>query len=144
MVGGTVSAYFGALHYWWPKMIGRTYSLVWGRLTAIFIFAGFNLTFFPQFILGYRGMPRRYHVYPPEFQVLHVLSSTGSSLLAVAYLLPFAYLLYSMRYGDPAPSNSWGATGLEWSVASPPPKHNFEEIPKVTAPPYDYPVEYDA
>jgi cytochrome c oxidase subunit 1 len=141
MVGGTVAAYFGALHYWWPKIIGRTYSLVWGRLSALLIFLGFNLTFFPQFILGYLGMPRRYHVYAPEFQVLNVFSSTGSSILAVTYLLPFIYLFYSMRYGEPAGPNPWGATGLEWTVPSPPPKHNFEVIPVVTGPAYDYPIE---
>ena len=141
MVGGTVSAYFGALHYWWPKIIGRTYLLVWGRLSAIFIFFGFNLTFFPQFILGYLGMPRRYHVYDPAFQVLHVLSSAGSSILAVAYIMPFAYLFWSMRYGDAAGPNPWGATGLEWTVPSPPPKHNFAAIPVVTGQPYDCPVE---
>jgi cytochrome c oxidase subunit 1 len=144
MVGGTVSAYFGALHYWWPKIVGRTYSLVWGRLTAIFIFFGFNLTFFPQFILGYLGMPRRYHVYAPEFQVLHVLSSAGASILAVAYVMPFLYLFYSMRYGDAAGPNPWGATGLEWTVPSPPPKQNFEHIPVVTHRPYDYPTEAES
>lgn len=144
MVGGTVSAFFGALHYWWPKMFGRNYSHVWGRLSAIFIFLGFNLTFFPQFILGYLGMPRRYHVYPEQFQVLHVLSSAGASILGVAYVLPFVYLFYAMRYGEPAPPNPWGATGLEWTVPSPPPKHNFAEPPVVTRPPYDYEMEWKA
>jgi cytochrome c oxidase subunit 1 len=143
MVGGTISAYFGALHFWWPKMVGRTYSMVWGRLSALFIFLGFNLTFFPQFILGYLGMPRRYHVYDPSFQVLHVFSSVGSSVLAVAYLMPFTYLLYSMRYGDPAGPNPWDVTGLEWTVPSPPPKHNFDRTPTVTAPPYDYEIEME-
>jgi cytochrome c oxidase subunit 1 len=143
MVGGTVSAFFGALHYWWPKMIGRKYSLVWGRLSAIFIFLGFNLTFFPQFLLGYLGMPRRYHVYAPEFQVLNVFSSTGASVLAVAYLIPFLYLFYSMRYGEPAGDNPWPAIGLEWTTPSPPPKHNFSEIPVVSGPPYDYHVEIE-
>ncbi|WEX10571.1 cbb3-type cytochrome c oxidase subunit I [Chelativorans sp. AA-79] len=142
MVGGTVSAYFGALHYWWPKMFGRNYSHVWGRLSAIFIFLGFNLTFFPQFILGYLGMPRRYHVYPDDFQVLHVLSSAGAGVLGIAYLLPFTYLFYSLRYGPPAPANPWNAAGLEWTVPSPPPKHNFEEQPVITGPPYDYEMEY--
>lgn len=141
MVGGTVSAFFGALHYWWPKITGRTYSRIWGRLTAIFIFLGFNLTFFPQFLLGYLGMPRRYHVYDPAFQVLHVLSTAGASVLGVAYLLPFAYLLYSLRHGAPAGPNPWQAKGLEWTVPSPPPKHNFERIPVVTEDAYAYPVE---
>ncbi|MGE0717111.1 MAG: cbb3-type cytochrome c oxidase subunit I [Alphaproteobacteria bacterium] len=144
MVGGTVSAYFGALHFWWPKMTGRLYPLVWGRLSAIAIFFGFNLTFFPQFILGYLGMPRRYHVYDPAFQVLHVLSSAGASILAVAYVMPFLYLLYAMRYGDPAGPDPWGATGLEWTVPSPPPKHNFATIPEVADGPYEYPIERES
>lgn len=141
MVGGTVSAFFGALHYWWPKIIGRRYNHIWGSITAIFIFLGFNLTFFPQFLLGYWGMPRRYHVYPPEFQTLHVLSSAGATILGFAYLFPFVYLIYSMRYGKPADDNPWDARGLEWTVPSPPPKHNFDTVPVVSGPAYDYPVE---
>jgi cytochrome c oxidase subunit 1 len=141
MVGGTVSAFFGALHYWWPKIVGRRYNHIWGSITAIFIFLGFNMTFFPQFLLGYWGMPRRYHVYPPEFQTLHVLSSAGASMLGVAYLIPFVYLIYSMRYGKPAGDNPWDVRGLEWTVPSPPPKHNFERLPVVSGPPYDYPIE---
>ncbi|WFU12754.1 cytochrome c oxidase subunit I (plasmid) [Rhizobium sp. CB3090] len=143
MVGGTVSAFFGALHYWWPKIVGRMYSIVWGRLAAIFIFLGFNLTFFPQFLLGYLGMPRRYHVYPPEFQVLNVFSSVGATLLGAAYLMPFIYFIHSLRYGAPAGDNPWGATGLEWTTPSPPPKHNFDSVPLVDRPPYDYEVEME-
>jgi cytochrome c oxidase subunit 1 len=138
MVGGAVTAFFGALHFWWPKITGRMYSLGWGRIAAALIFVGFNLTFFPQFILGYLGMPRRYATYPPQFQLLHDLSSAGASILAVAYLLPFVYLVYSLRHGAPAPANPWGATGLEWTVPSPPPKHNFDVPPVVTGPAYDY------
>ena len=141
MVGGTISAFFGALHYWWPKIIGRMYSLAWGRVTAIFFFIGFNLTFFPQFLLGYLGMPRRYHVYPPEFQVLNVISTGGAAVLGIAYVMPLIYLVYSMRYGKPAPENPWDATGLEWTTPSPPPKHNFETLPVVDRPPYDYEIE---
>jgi cytochrome c oxidase subunit 1 len=141
MVGGAVTAFFGALHFWWPKITGRMYSLAWGRLAAALIFLGFNLTFFPQFILGYLGMPRRYHVYPPQFQVLHVLSTAGASILGVAYLLPFVYLLYSLRNGAPATANPWDVTGLEWTVPSPPPKHNFAEPPVVTEEPYAYPLQ---
>jgi cytochrome c oxidase subunit 1 len=140
MVGGTISAYFGALHYWWPKITGRLYSLAWGRMTALFVYFGFNLTFFPQFILGYLGMPRRYHVYAPEFQVLNVLSSAGASILAIAYLMPMFYLYYSLRHGKAAGANPWGVLGLEWTVASPPPKHNFERTPTVTERPHNYPV----
>ncbi|HWE01280.1 MAG TPA: cytochrome c oxidase subunit I [Tepidisphaeraceae bacterium] len=138
MVGGTVMAYFGGLHYWWPKATGRMYSEVWGRVTVCIIFLGFNLTFFPQFILGYLGMPRRYHSYPPEFQVYNVLSTAGASILAVGYLLPFAYLPWSLRWGKPAGNNPWRATGLEWQTASPPPEHNFEVTPVVTEEAYAY------
>jgi cytochrome c oxidase subunit 1 len=141
MVGGTVSAYFGALHYWWPKIVGRRYSLAWGRFDAILVYFGFNLTFFPQFILGYLGMPRRYHVYAPQFQVLNVLSSAGAGILGIAYLLPFFYLYYSLRYGKPAGANPWGSLGLEWTVSSPPPKHNFDQTPTVDEPAYNYLIE---
>jgi cytochrome c oxidase subunit 1 len=138
MVGGTIMAYLGGLHYWWPKMTGRMYPEGWAKLSALIIFLGFNLTFFPQFILGYLGMPRRYHVYPPEFQVLHVLSTAGASVLAVGYVIPMVYFIWSLRYGKVAGANPWGATGLEWKTSSPPPKHNFEEIPVMTHEAYDY------
>jgi cytochrome c oxidase subunit 1 len=138
MVGGTIMAYMGGLHYWWPKMTGRMYPEAWAKLSALVIFLGFNLTFFPQFILGYLGMPRRYHVYPEEFQVLHVLSTAGASVLAVGYILPMMYFIWSLRYGKMATANPWGATGLEWQTASPPPAHNFEETPVVTHGAYDY------
>jgi len=139
MVGGTVSAFFGALHYWWPKMTGRLSNDVWARISAVLIFAGFNLTFFPQFMLGYEGMPRRYHVYPPEFQTLMVMSSVGAFVLAIGYLLPTTYLFWSLRFGKPAGDNPWGATGLEWTVPSPPPTHNFDTIPLVDSAAYAYP-----
>ncbi|MFL6528522.1 MAG: cytochrome c oxidase subunit I [Chthoniobacterales bacterium] len=138
MVGGMVMAYLGALHFWWPKISGRMYPERLARLSAITIFLGFNLTFFPQFILGYLGMPRRYHVYAPEFQVLNVLSSAGASILAVGYLLPLAYLLWSWKYGKVAGPNPWRATGLEWTTASPPPPDNFEVTPIVDEEPYRY------
>lgn len=144
MVGGTVSAFFGALHFWWPKITGRDYTKMWGGLTAVLIFGGFNMTFFPQFLLGYLGMPRRYHSYDPEFQVLHLLSSAGASILAVGYTLPVFYLGWSLRWGKPAETNPWGATGLEWTVPSPPPKHNFEEVPVVVEGPYHYPLKHPA
>jgi cytochrome c oxidase subunit 1 len=138
MVGGTIMAYLGGLHYWWPKMTGRMYPEGWAKLSALVIFLGFNLTFFPQFILGYLGMPRRYHVYPDEFQVLHVLSTAGASVLAVGYVMPMVYFIWSLRYGAMATANPWGATGLEWKTASPPPMHNFDGAPVVTHEAYDY------
>ncbi len=138
MVGGTALAFLGGLHYWWPKFTGRMYIEAWGRVSAILIFIGFNVTFFPQFILGYLGMPRRYHDYPPEFQILNIISSTGSLVLAAGYLLPMVYLVHSLWYGKKAPNNPWNAKGLEWTTTSPPPKHNFETPPVVDFMPYDY------
>jgi cytochrome c oxidase subunit I len=138
MVGGMVMAYMGGLHYWWPKITGRMYPEMWGTIAAVVIFFGFNLTFFPQYILGYLGMPRRYHFYPPEFQMLNVMSTAGASILAVGYVLPLVYLLASLRWGKLAGPNPWDATGLEWQTSSPPPKDNFIETPMVIGPPYDY------
>jgi cytochrome c oxidase subunit 1 len=139
MVGGAVMAYLGGIHYWWPKITGRMYPDVWARIAAALIFLGFNLTFFPQFVMGYMGMPRRYAVYPAEFQVLNVLSSAGASILAVGYAIPLIYLIWSMRYGPPAPQNPWGAKGLEWENApSPPPTENFDVMPVVTEEAYNY------
>jgi cytochrome c oxidase subunit 1 len=142
MVGGAILGYLAGIHFWWPKMFGKMYDENWSRLSAVIIFVGFNLTFFPQFLLGYMGMPRRYHVYPPEFQVLNVLSSAGASLLGLGFLIPLTYLLWSLKYGPDAPPNPWGATGLEWQTTSPPPKHNFEITPVVTHEAYDYEALY--
>jgi cytochrome c oxidase subunit I len=138
MVGGAVMAYMGGLHFWWPKLTGRLYNDMLGRISAIIIFLGFNLTFFPQFILGYLGMPRRYYAYAPEFQVYNVLSTAGASILAVGYVLPFVYLLWSLRWGKIAPANPFRATGLEWQTSSPPPPENFEKTPLVTQDAYSY------
>ncbi|MBZ5530361.1 MAG: cytochrome c oxidase subunit I [Acidobacteriia bacterium] len=138
MVGGMVTAYLGGIHFWWPKMTGRLYPEAPAKLAALITFIGFNLTFFPQFILGYLGMPRRYHMYPPEFQVLNVLSSAGASVLAVGFIMPLVYFLWSLKYGQVAGDNPWDAKGLEWQTTSPPPTHNFHEIPVVTEDPYNY------
>jgi len=138
MVGGMVSAVMAGLHFWWPKITGRMYPESLGRMAAIILFIGFNLTFFPQFILGVLGMPRRYHSYPPEFQVLNVLSTAGASILALGYLLPTIYLIWSLKYGAIAGANPWHAAGLEWTVQSPPPVENFSETPIVDFEAYDY------
>ena len=138
MVGSAVMAYLGGIHFWWPKMTGRKYPERLARLAAAIIFLGFNLTFFPQFVLGYLGMPRRYHVYPPEFQVLNVLSTAGASILGVGYVLPLAYLLWSLRYGAIAGMNPWKARGLEWQTPSPPPTNNFAVPPTVVRDAYAY------
>jgi cytochrome c oxidase subunit I len=143
MVGGTVMAYLGGIHFWWPKMTGRMYPELWGKLAALTVFIGFNLTFFPQFVLGYLGMPRRYYEYPPEFQVLNVMSTAGASILAVGYLLPLVYLLLSLGISPKAGPNPWGAAGLEWQTPSPPPTFNFDEPPAVPRAVYDYPLGED-
>ncbi|MGF1553545.1 MAG: cbb3-type cytochrome c oxidase subunit I, partial [Paracoccaceae bacterium] len=138
MVGGMVSAFFAGLHFWWPKMTGRMYSDFWARVGAVTLFIGFNVTFFPHFFLGYAGMPRRYHTYPDQYQLLHDISSAGALILAAGYLLPACYLTYSLFMGARATGNPWRATGLEWQTRSPPIKHNFEETPVVTEGPYRY------
>ena len=147
MVGGSLMAYLGAMHFWWPKMTGRLYPEGWGKFAAILIFFGFNLTFFPQFVLGYLGMPRRYHVYPEEWQILNVMSSAGASILGVGYLLPLGYLFWSLWYGQRSGKNPWRASGLEWETESPPITHNFHETPIVKGDVYDYdptePVELE-
>ena len=138
MVGGTVMGYLGGMHYFWPKITGKLYWEPLAKLSALIVFLGFNLTFFPQFILGYMGMPRRYAAYAPEFHMLNVLSTAGASILGVGYVLPLLYLTWSWRYGKPAGPNPWRATGLEWQTPSPPPRENFEETPVVTRGPYDF------
>jgi cytochrome c oxidase subunit 1 len=139
MVGGAIMAYLGGIHFWWPKMTGRMYNDTLAKASAILVFVGFNLTFFPQFVLGYLGMPRRYYSYPEEFQVLNVLSTAGAGVLGIGYTLAFTYLVYSLFKGAQAPSNPWGAKGLEWEdTTSPPPTFNFDKDIVVDEPAYDY------
>lgn len=138
MVGGQVIAYLGGLHFWWPKMTGKMYSEFWGKISAMLVFIGFNLTFFPQFILGYQGMPRRYASYPEELQVLNIFSTAGASVLGVGMLLPVVYLTHSLFWGKKAPDNPWMLSGLEWRTSSPPPTLNFEETPVVTWEAYEF------
>jgi cytochrome c oxidase subunit 1 len=138
MVGGSVSAFMAGIHYWWPKVTGRLYHEFWAQFAAITMFLGFNMTFLPQFLMGWEGMPRRYHYYPPVFQIWHVFSSAGAGILAVAYVMPLAYLGWSLVRGERAGDNPWQATGLEWQTTSPPPKHNFERQPVVDTDPYMY------
>ena len=126
MVGGAVMAYLGGLHFWWPKITGRLYPDAWARFAALVIFVGFNLTFFPQFVLGYLGMPRRYAVYPAEFQVLNVMSSAGASILGVGYLIPLIYFIWSFKYGPSRDPIRGAPRDLEWTTPSPPPTENFD------------------
>ncbi|MGE0447532.1 MAG: cbb3-type cytochrome c oxidase subunit I, partial [Vicinamibacterales bacterium] len=138
MVGGAIMGYLAAMHFWWPKITGRMYPEGWAKFAALIIFVGFNMTFFPQFILGYLGMPRRYHTYPAEFQVLNVLSTAGATILAIGYTIPLVYFIWSMKKGAIAGPNPWGATGLEWTTQSPPLTENFTTTPVVTEDAYDY------
>jgi cytochrome c oxidase subunit 1 len=143
MVGGMVMAFMGGMHFWWPKMTGKMYPEHWAKLSAGLVFIGFNLTFFPQFIVGYLGMPRRYHAYPEEFQVYHVLSTAGASVLGVGYLLPAIYFTWSIFKGDKAPANPYNAKGLEWTVPSPPPTENFRVMPVVNEEVYAYAEQHE-
>ncbi|HEY3782768.1 MAG TPA: cbb3-type cytochrome c oxidase subunit I [Fimbriimonadaceae bacterium] len=140
MVGGTLSAFLGGIHFWWPKMFGRMYPEFWGKIAAIITFVGFNLTFMPQFIVGFLGMPRRYHYYyfAPEYAPYHILSSAGASVLAVGLIMPLVYLTWSLKYGEPAGKNPFHAVGLEWTTQSPPITSNFDTIPVVTWEAYEY------
>ena len=138
MVGGTLMAYLGGLHFWWPKITGRMYPEGWAKLSALIVFVGFNLTFFPQFLVGYLGMPRRYAMYPPEFQVLNVMSTAGATILGAGYLLPMIYLTWAWFRGPIAGSNPFAAKGLEWETTSPPPTFNFDRPPIVTEATHSY------
>ena len=137
MFGGTVIAFLGGLHYWWPKMTGKMYNEKLGRIACLILFVGFNVTFFTQFVAGSRGMPRRYFHYQEEFTSLNQLSSVGSYIMAVAFFMIAGYLLHSLAKGRKAPANPWGANSLEWHTPSPPPFDNFDrEMHGVD--PYDY------
>lgn len=145
MVGGTVTAFLAALHFWWPKMTGKLYPDTIAKYNAIVVFLGFNLTFLPQFVAGYLGMPRRYHYYylNPDFQIWNIASTLGASVLAVGFAVPVFYLTWSWKKGRPSPANPWGAKGLEWETDSPPHPHNFETIPIIQGEVYDYNAEAD-
>src|SRR4029079_16294818 len=125
MMGGTVIAFLAGLHYWWPKMFGRMYNDKIARIACIIIFIGFNMTFFTQFILASRGMPRRYYNYLDQFQPLHAFSTVGSWLLGLGFLVLLICFIRSLRSGAPAPANPWGGLSLEWTTASPPITENF-------------------
>jgi cytochrome c oxidase subunit 1 len=137
MMGGVLVAFLGGLHYWWPKMTGRMFNDLWGRGAALLVFVGFNLTFFPQFLAGTHGMPRRYYTYDDKFHVYQALSSIGSLVLTIAFVTIFCYLLHSLFRGKRAPANPWGSATLEWQCSSPPPHDNFKSPPPV-GDPYDY------
>jgi len=138
MVGGTMMGFMAGLHFWFPKMFGRLYSQRLSAVVALLAISGFILTFTPQFLLGNAGMPRRYHTYPAEYQPLNIISTIGSWAIGAGLLIGLLYLLVALWRGKPAGSNPWNLLGLEWSISSPPPPHNFEEPPEVWQEPYDY------
>ena len=137
MVGGTLMALFAGLYYWWPKFFGRMYSETWGRIGCFLTFVGFNVTFFPQFVMGSQGMPRRYYTYLPEYESYHVASTVGAFVLGLGILVVFGTLVAAAFRGKPAPANPWGANTLEWHCESPPPLENFKVQPRATDP-YGY------
>lgn len=129
MMGGTVIAFLGALHYWWPKMFGVMYNEMLGQIACFLIFVGFNITFFVQFIMGSQGMPRRYWTYIDDFHTYHLISTLGSYVMTLGFLICLGYLLHSLFRGKPAPANPWGGASLEWYTSSPPIHENFKETP---------------
>jgi len=137
MFGGTGFAFFAALHYWFPKMFGRTYNHKPATLACITMFIGFNVLYFPLFIMGWQGLPRRYYDYSPAFHSGNLISTIGSWILVAGLIIMFVNLLRALSKGQKAESNPWGGTTLEWQVASPPPEENFIEIPLVTKGPYE-------
>ncbi len=139
MVGGTVIAFLGGLFHWWPKWFGRMYNEFWGKVSAFFVFIGFNLTFGTMFFTGHQGMPRRYYAYLPEYQTLHQASTIGSWILAVGLFTVLFTLVAALKWGKRAPHNPWEGVSLEWQCATPPIEHNFHDIPHVTGGPYDFP-----
>jgi cytochrome c oxidase subunit 1 len=138
MMGGTVMAFLGGLHHWWPKMWGRMYSEKWAKVAVALVFVGFNVTFLNQFVLGSQGMPRRYYNYLDQYQPLHAFSSVGAWILGLGFVVMAVYLLHSIWKGRPAGNNPWGALTLEWETTSPPPTENFTEPVVLEHGPYDY------
>ena len=137
MVGGTLTALLGGLYHWWPKMFGRMYNDFMGRVGCFLVFAGFNLTFFPQFVMGSRGMPRRYARYDPEFEIFHQASTIGAFVLGIGILIAFATLVHAVFYGKKIGGNPFGAASLEWQSSSPPSFHNFDHKIHMNDP-YDF------
>lgn len=138
MVGGTLMSIMGGAFYWLPKMIGKMYNEAIARMSFVFVFIGFNVTFFPQFVLGNMGMPRRYHDYLPAYESLNRISTVGSWLIGFGFVLALYAIVQAIFRGAKAPMNPWGSKTLEWTIPSPPPHENFEKTPVVTAGPYEY------
>jgi cytochrome c oxidase subunit I len=141
MMGGTIIAFIGGIHHWWPKMTGKMYNETIAKIACLLIFIGFNVTFFTQFLLGSQGMPRRYYTYIPQFEQLHFVSTVGSQILGFGLFVTLFCLIQSLMSGKKAPKNPWGALSMEWETESPPIEHNFHGQPICKHGPYDYGVE---
>lgn len=142
MMGGTVMAFLAGIYYWWPKMTGRMYPENISRFACLLVFIGFNVTFLTQFVVGSKGMPRRYYDYLEQFAPLNQFSTFGSWILGAGILIATVSLLWSLKNGQKATANPWGAAGLEWKTGSPPPLENFHELPEIKHGPYDYDYLY--
>ncbi|MFO0940630.1 MAG: cbb3-type cytochrome c oxidase subunit I [Pirellulales bacterium] len=142
MMGGTMVAFLGGVFHWWPKMVGKMFNEFWGKVSCLIVFVGFNMTFLPQFVMGSRGMPRRYATYDPQFTVFHEWSTYGAFLLGLGLFIALGVLIHSLLKGEAAPDNPWGGATLEWQCSSPPPYYNFHTPPEVNDP-YNYkPLTY--
>ncbi len=138
-MAATIFVFFGGVHYWWPKMTGKMYNERMGQIGALVSVIGFNITFLAQFVMGSRGMPRRYYNYDEVFQMWHHLSTAGAWMAGIGFLISVYCLAHSLFRGKKAPSNPWGGATLEWRTSSPPPTYNFDVEQEVTDP-YDYSV----
>jgi len=136
--GGMGFAFFAAIHYWYPKMWGKMYNEFVANIAWAIMFVGFNVLYFPLFIIGIEGMPRRYYDYLPQFHTGHFISTIGGYILAVGFIIMLVNLTRARKYGKPAGSNPWGGVTLEWTIPSPPPLENFEEIPVIDKDPYTF------
>jgi cytochrome c oxidase subunit 1 len=134
--GGMGFGFLAAIHYWFPKIYGRMYDLTKANIAWGFIFVGFNVLYFPMFILGVEGMPRRYFDYLPRYQGLQEISTVGAFIMIIGFVLMISNLIYYRYKGAIAPQNPWHGVTLEWKIPSPPPEENFEEIPVITEAPY--------
>src|SRR5690606_3735392 len=126
VMAGTIFVFFGGLFHWWPKISGRMYNELWGRVAALISVVGFNLIFLPQFVMGSRGMPRRYYNYDDVFWIWHLLSTVGAWMAGIGFVAGVLVLAHSLVRGRRAPANPWGGASLEWRTASPPPTENFD------------------
>ena len=138
MMGSIALAFFAGLHHWWPKIFGVMYNEGLAKLACGIIFVGFNATFIPQFVMGSRGMPRRYATYIEDYQPFHQASTIGAIILGTGVALMVGYLVHSLLAGKKAMQNHWGGVTLEWLSPTPPPLENFDEAPVVTTEVYDY------